>query len=196
MSTLGEIQRLSDDELYAQLKKANVDRPVNASTRKVLEKRLAKLRGIDVQDSSRGGNDSEFSDEVLDDGNSEGDVVRRRGHRGHDTFGNSFYVEEVDTRPSEQLRARRASELEHLQEHLQEQEEINKKLGALEPEGGSGSRTALIVLSILVVIAVFLLISYMTEGESADEIIRIPQAKVAPSVQANKPLVNAEDPPV
>lgn len=134
-------------------------------------------------------------------------MIRRRGRQGHDTFGNSFYVEEVDARPSDQARARRASEteelrsrraevLDHLAEDLKVQEDINKDLGGLDKEGSQGSRTVLTVLAILVVIAVFLVISYMTEGESADELIRMPQVKVAAPAPASPHVVPAEDPPV
>jgi len=192
MSNIGWISDLTDAELFAKLKENGVTTPVTASTRKILEKKLAKLLGL--IDSSSPSSDSgrtavEYVDDDLDSsvGNTSErnweDNVRHRGRQGNDTFGNSFYMEEVDAKPQSQIRNLRRKELDELDKQLKEQEAINRSLGGLDKAGTQSSRTALTVLAILVVIGVFLVISYMTQGESADELTRVPTVKVVPAEQ-------------
>ncbi|OQV15171.1 hypothetical protein BV898_10686 [Hypsibius exemplaris] len=194
MADIAWIQSLSDSELFANLKEHGVTTPVTGSTRKILEKKLAKLMGIAVVGSSpasdSGRASAEFDDvEITYDSNDSGNwqddrLPRRRGRHGNDTFGNSFYMEEVDAKPTAQLRNLRRDELADLQSDIREQEEINRNLAGLEKNGSQSSRTALTVLAILFVIGVFLVISYMTQGESADELLRVPTVKVVPAERA------------
>ena len=106
--------------------------------------------------------------------------MRQRGRTGHDTFGNSFYMEQVDASPAGQLRDLRRQRVDELEKDLQEQGKLNRDLAGTDV-GSKGSRTALMVLSILVVIGIFLVITYLTQAEYADELMQAPHVKVAPA---------------
>lgn len=190
MADISWIQKLSDEELFAELKEKGVTTPVTGSTRKILEKKLAKLLGLSVEGNSptstAGLVEDEFDDAEanLDDSPAswqDNTPVRHRGRQGNDTFGNSFYMEEVDANSRDVLRELRRKEIDAIERDVKEQNEINRNLGGLEKDGSQSSRTALTVLGILVVIGVFLVISYMTQGESADELMRVPSVKVVPA---------------
>ena len=88
---------------------------------------------------------------------------------------------EVDANPVAQLRNLRREEIRGIERDIKEQAEINRNLAGLEKAGSQSSRTALTVLAILMVIGIFLVISYMTQGESADELMRVPKVKVVPA---------------
>lgn len=109
-----------------------------------------------------------------------GSGVRQRGRAGHDTFGNSFYMEQVDASPVGQLRDLRRQQIDELEKDIHKQEALNKDLAGTDV-GSKGSRTALMVLSILVVIGIFLVITYLTQAEYADELRQAPPVKVAPA---------------
>ncbi|XP_055337382.1 uncharacterized protein LOC129587598 [Paramacrobiotus metropolitanus] len=211
MMDFATIQGYSDSELYNQLKKHGLDRPVNGNTRKILEKKLASILGVPTQGSSPGSEEYEevydepegdaTFDESFSGGN--GDSIRRRGRQGHDTFGNSFYVEELDARPTEILRARRASEVEHMAEELAKLEKKCEKIGG-GPGAAKGTGKGLIVLAILIAIGIFFVITYITGQENADEIIigKVPHVQVNTNtgeakIPHNKgPGIPGEDPPV
>jgi cell division protein FtsX len=93
-------------------------------------------------------------------------------------------MEEVDVNPRDTLRELRQKKIDEIDRDVKQQDEINRNLNGLERDGSQTSRTALTVLAILVVIGVFLVISYMTEGESADELMRVPSVKVVPAERA------------
>ncbi|GAU99525.1 hypothetical protein RvY_10517 [Ramazzottius varieornatus] len=186
MADLQWIRNLSNEELYTELKKQGVNIPVTGSTRKTLEKRLAKLLGLSVEGASESGggsdtyDDAEVSLNQSESWDKSGSGVRQRGRAGHDTFGNSFYMEQVDASPVGQLRDLRRQQIDELEKDIQKQETLNKDLAGTDV-GSKGSRTALMVLSILVVIGIFLVITYLTQAEYADELRQAPPVKVAPA---------------